>query len=110
MSAKKSFLISSAILFIMGICGAATAAIQAEIEADNPDFGLSNKTEGIYTVTSGSINTSSDPSWITVLNVNGGDGGHLTVQLDSSQVREYTVYNIPESSSIGSIDLVVRQV
>jgi hypothetical protein len=70
MSAKKSILTSTLLIFIMSICTTAEAT-----------------------------------NWVTALNVNGYDGGWLTVKIDEDQVCDYTVYNMPEGSSGWSVNL-----
>ncbi|MDD5326469.1 MAG: hypothetical protein PHY02_01490 [Phycisphaerae bacterium] len=81
----RLFLILLLILLI-GICGTAEGADTGSFDYgnDNPDFTFGNRPEGIYTIISGTIDVASDYSWVVVLDRDGTDGGHLTVELDSS--------------------------
>jgi len=98
----------SLIILIACICATAEAVETGNFDYgnDNPDFRISGSLEGTYTVTSGTIGydtNSSCPSWETVIDRNGVDGGHLTVELDSCQVFEYTLYYRAQGGGTGHI-------
>jgi len=72
-----------------------------DYSTDNPDFESRNSQKEIYTITSGTINADSNCSWVTVIDRDGTDGGHLTVELDSCIVYEYTVYTRAQFGGTG---------
>lgn len=105
---KRIFIILSVIVPVSYICSSAGAVDAGSFDYGNdyPGFRLANKPEGIYTITSGMIDAASDsscPSWLTAIDRDGTDGGHLTVELDSCTIYEYTVYTSPQYGGTGYV-------
>jgi len=105
MSANKSFLVLSLILLISSICTTTEALETGSFDYgnDNPDFRIGSRHEGIYTITSGIINADSNYPWVTVIDRDGTDGGHLTVQLDPNVFYECIVYPSPQGGGTGDV-------